>query len=68
MEYSKIHINGYQVDHFHYNDGKKQIEAYDKFGRVIATYEMSEEQWVEISKLSYASCWEELGKLFGDVE
>ena len=68
MEYSKIHINGQKVHHFHYNDGKEQLEAYDELMRVIATYEMSEEQWSEISKLSYAACWEELGSLFGDAE
>lgn len=68
MEHSRIHINGYQVSHFHYNDGKEQLEAYDMSGRIIATYEMSKEQWAEISKLSYAACWEELGSLFCDAE
>jgi hypothetical protein len=66
MEYGNIHINGNKVHHFHYNDGKEQLEAYDYLGRIIVTYEMSKEQWTEISKLSYADCWEELGSLFGD--
>lgn len=68
MEHSIIHINGYKVGNFHYNDGKEQLEAYDVSGCMIATYEMSKEQWAEISKLSYAACWEELGSLFGDAE
>lgn len=68
MEYREIHINGNKVRCFHYNDGKEQLEAYDELMRVVATYEMSEEQWSEISKLSYVACWEELGSLFGDAE
>ena len=68
MEYSKIHINGHQVHHFHYNDYEEQLEAYDDAKRIIVAYAMSPKQWAEISKLSYAACWEELGSLFGDVE
>ena len=64
--YRQIHINGNKVHHFHYNDCKEQLEAYDYDTRIIATYEMSEEQWAEISSMSYADCWEELGSLFGD--
>jgi alpha-L-fucosidase len=68
MEYSEIRINGHKVHHFHYNDYEEQLEAYDESMRTIVTYSMDPKQWAEISKLSYAACWEELGRLFGDVE
>lgn len=68
MKYKSIYVNGIKVNFFHYDDGKEKLEAYDKFKRIIAEYEMTPEQWSELDKLSYAACWEELGVLFGDPE
>ena len=68
MAYSKIHINGNQVHHFHYDDNDEQLEAYNYDKRIIATFSMSKDQWKGIKKMSYAECWDELGSLFGDEE
>ena len=68
MEYKSIYVDGIKISHFHYNEGEEKLEAYDEFGRIIADYDMTSEQWSELDKLSYAACWEELGVLFGDPE
>lgn len=68
-----IYINGHEVNHFDYNEGQEQLIAYgieneyNTMYPVIATFEMSQEQWEEIN-YAVVDTWEELGKLFGDAE
>ena len=68
MKHKEIYINGIKVRYFHYNDDKEKLEAYDQFERIIAEFDMSQEQWSKFDDMSYAACWEELGNLFGDAE
>ena len=72
LEYRKkqkktpVTINGTEVLCFHYNKGAQELEAYDKYSRVICSFKMSESQWLKISSGSYAKCWNELVELFAD--
>lgn len=70
LEYREKHetvtINGIEVGYFHYNEGAQELEAYDKYNRVICSFEMSESQWNIISSGSFAKCWDELVALFAD--
>lgn len=59
-------INGIEVGYFHYNAGAQELEAHDKYNRVICSFEMSESQWLKISSGSFAKCWQELVALFAD--
>ena len=62
----EIYINGQQVDYFCYDEGKKEVNAINLKGQVIAAFKMSKHQWNKLN--NHRNGWKKMGILFGDPE
>lgn len=61
-----VYINGNEVFSFDYNIEAQELITYDVYGRVIATFSMSNEQWDRLRAMP--NTWNELAILFGDAK